>query len=362
MPALSLQRSVFILLLLFLVCVGLYYAKPFLVPLAFACLLAMLLIPLSASLESKGWNRALTSLVCVLLVLALVAGVISLVVWQVTDMASDADQIEKNLVKKISELKDYVSERFGVSRKAQQEVIDKQQASSSNNISGMVTKVLASLGTILTNFILLLVYIFLLIYFRTHLKNFVLKLVPTANRAKAVQTMDASRKVAQKYLTGLSLMIVCLWIMYGIGFTIAGVKLPVFFAILCGMLEIIPFIGNLAGTGITVLMSIAQGGESSLIIGILITYALVQFIQTYILEPLVVGHEVNINPLFTILGIVAGEVIWGVPGMILAIPVLGITKIVCDNITSLQPYGFLLGEEKKKAHKPFLKKIKGRFK
>lgn len=361
MPALSLQKSVFILLLLFLICVGLHYTKPFLVPLAFACLLSMLLLPLSASLESKGWNRALTSLICVLLVLALVAGILSLIVWQVTDMAADADQIEKNVTKNVNELKDYVSDKFGVSRQRQEEVIDKQQASSSNNVSGLATKVLASLGTILTNFVLVLVYIFLLIFFRTHLKNFILKLIPAANRAKAVQTIDASRKVAQKYLIGLSLMIVCLWVMYGIGFSIAGVKLPVFFAVLCGLLEIVPFIGNLAGTGITVLMSIAQGGDSSVIIGILLTYALVQFIQTYILEPLVVGHEVNINPLFTILGIVAGEAIWGVPGMILAIPALGITKIICDNITSLQPYGFLLGEEKKKEHKPFQKKIKGWF-
>ncbi|MEJ7671601.1 MAG: AI-2E family transporter [Chitinophagaceae bacterium] len=85
-----------------------------------------------------------------------------------------------------------------------------------------------------------------------------------------------------------------------------------------------------------------------ILIGVLITYAVVQFIQTYILEPLVVGAEVNINPLFTIIAIVLGELIWGIPGMVLAIPLTGIFKIICDNVEPLKPYGFLIGKEKRR--------------
>lgn len=100
-----------------------------------------------------------------------------------------------------------------------------------------------------------------------------------------------------------------------------------------------------------------------MIIGVLITYVIVQFIQSYLLEPLVVGAEVNINPLFTILIIIAGETIWGIPGMILAIPVLGIIKIICDHVEPLKPYGFLIGEDKKpKKERGFVSKIKGWFK
>jgi predicted PurR-regulated permease PerM len=143
-------------------------------------------------------------------------------------------------------------------------------------------------------------------------------------------------------------MIVGLWIMYSIGFSIVGVKFPVFFAIVCGLLEIVPFVGNLTGNLLTVLMVVLQGGGTGMIVGVLITYATVQFLQTYILEPLVVGAEVNINPLFTIIVLVAGELVWGIPGMVLAIPLLGIVKIICDHIEPLKPYGFLIGQQKKK--------------
>jgi predicted PurR-regulated permease PerM len=126
-------------------------------------------------------------------------------------------------------------------------------------------------------------------------------------------------------------------------------------------LEIVPFVGNLIGNILTVVVSLAQGGDMNLVIGILVTYGLVQFIQSYILEPLVVGSEVSIHPVFTIIGIVAGEFIWGIAGMILAIPILGITKIVCDHVEPLKPFGFLIGEEKKK-HSSMIDKVKGWFK
>ena len=98
-----------------------------------------------------------------------------------------------------------------------------------------------------------------------------------------------------------------------------------------------------------------------MIIGVLITYAIVQFLQTYILEPLVVGSGVNVNPLFTIAGIVAGEMVWGVPGMILAIPVMGMVKIICDHIEPLKPYGFLIGQERK-SKRTLVDKVKNWFK
>jgi predicted PurR-regulated permease PerM len=126
-------------------------------------------------------------------------------------------------------------------------------------------------------------------------------------------------------------------------------------------LEIVPFVGNLTGTALTVVMALIQGGDLNMVIGILVVYGLVQFIQTYLLEPIIVGAEVSINPMFTIIGLVAGEMIWGIGGMILAIPLLGITKIVFDHIESLKPFGYLIGSEKKIGEKGLVKTIKGWF-
>lgn len=345
----SLQKPTQVLFFLFLLFGGAYYAKGFLVPFVIAALLAMLLLPLAAKLEARKWPRALAVLLCVLVVVLVVAGVSLLLAWQISDLAKDANNIEQNLTKKLAEVRGYIDHTFGISRQQQKDMLNGGQPS--GRLQSIITSLLAGLGSFLTDTILMFVYLFLLLYLRNHLKQFVLRLVPATEREHAAKVMHDCRKVAQKYLAGMSLMIACLWVLYGIGFSIVGVKSALFFAVLCGLLEIVPFIGNLTGTLFTVITVFAQGGSGGMVLGVLITYGLVQFVQTYLLEPMVVGAEVSINPLVTIAGLVVGELVWGIPGMILAIPLLGIAKIICDNVPAWQPVGFLLGGEPKKRKK-----------
>jgi len=248
----------------------------------------------------------------------------------------------------IKELKGYINKNFGISSSQQDQLINSQKEAGSDITQGILSGVASGVMSFLIDFILVLVYIFLFMYYRTHIKKFVLQLVPEPQKNNAREIITDIQKVSQKYLAGLGMMIVGLWIMYSIGFSIVGLKYAVFFAILCGLLEIIPFVGNLTGNFLAIIMVIIQGGGMGMIFGIVITYAIVQILQTYILEPLVVGAEVNINPLFTILVLVAGELLWGIAGMVMAIPLLGIIKIICDHIEPLKPYGFLIGREKKK--------------
>jgi predicted PurR-regulated permease PerM len=151
--------------------------------------------------------------------------------------------------------------------------------------------------------------------------------------------------------------------MYSIGFSIMGVKNAFFFAILCGLLEIVPFIGNITGTTLTALMSAVQGAGVPMLVGIVCTYGIIQFIQGWVLEPLILGPQVKINPFATVIALVLGELLWGIPGIFLAIPLVAMFKIVCDHIDPLKPYGFLIGKiETGKDEPGFIKKIMNRYK
>lgn len=358
MIAQKLVKTATVLAILVLIVVILVYAKPFLVPLTFAALLSMLLLPVTKWLQAKGIPNVLAIILSILTLVAFFALVIYFITWQVSDIASNATKIEQQLNTKYQQAQQFIAEHLGIPPQKQQQMIQKQQQSSSGQMGTMITGFLAGLGGFLTNTLLVLVYIFLFIYFRGRLKGFIVRLVPPEEKNNALHVVSEAQKVAQKYLGGLAMMIVLLWVMYGIGFTIVGVKNALFFAIICGLLEIVPFVGNLTGTALTLTMSLVQGGGMNLVIGILVTYALVQFIQTYLIEPLVVGSEVSINPLFTIVGLVAGEILWGIPGMVLAIPLLGIAKIVFDHVEPLKPYGYLIGEDKSKKESGFKKKMK----
>ena len=80
-----------------------------------------------------------------------------------------------------------------------------------------------------------------------------------------------------------------------------------------------------------------------MVLEILLTYGVIQGIQFYIISPLVMRAQVHLQPLFTIVVLIAGDLLWGIPGMILAIPSLGILKIILDKTESFQAFGFLLG-------------------
>jgi predicted PurR-regulated permease PerM len=341
----QLSKWVQILLLIFLLVCGVYFAKPFLVPVLFGGLLAMVLLPVSEKLERKI-PKLLAIILSVLLFIAVAAGIISLLSWQMTDLAKDATSIEQKLNASFAKFMEQAQNTLGISSQQQQELF-KKQAQSQGKGSGWFSNLFNSTISIAGNSLLCLIYIFLFLYYRSKLKNFILMLVPATKKKEATIVVEEAQDVAQKYLTGLASMILCLWILYGIGFSLVGVKNALFFAVLCGLLEIVPFVGNLTGTAITAVMVLAQGGGTPMLMGVIGTYMFVQFFQTYVLEPLVVGSNVNINPLFTIAGIVLGELVWGVAGMALAIPLLGIIKIICDHVNALKPIGYLIGQEKK---------------
>lgn len=328
------------LLALFLVVLGLYYAKSFLIPIAIAAVIATLFLPFCKWLESKKINRGIATLISVITLLLFMGGILTLVLWQVSLLTNDIELLKSTAIETGEHLQEFIFNQFGITVEKQSQIIKAQQSSVTKLIPGL-------LGSLTSNFaslILTLVYIFCLLYYRGHIKQFLLKLSVNSQRHETEKVIYQVAQVSQQYLLGLSKMIFLLWVMYGIGFSILGVKNAIFFAILCGLLEIVPFIGNITGTTITVLVAAVQGASPAMIFGIIGTYGLVQFIQGWVLEPIIVGSQVKINPMFTIIALVIGELIWGIPGIFLAIPLIAMFKIVFDNIDSLKPYGFLISE------------------
>jgi predicted PurR-regulated permease PerM len=346
------------LLLLFLVIAGLLFAKGFLIPLCIAGILATLFLPLCKWLEKVKVPKVLAVIICLLVLLITITGVGALLTWQVNELTKDFSVLSEKVVETFKGIQRYIFTNFGITPQKQSEVLSNEKFS----ITGIMKVLAGSFASIFTDFILVLAYIFLVLFFRTHIAQFILKIMPAAQQTEMTKMLSSITKVSQQYLFGLTKMIVCLWIMYGIGFSLIGVKNALFFAILCGLLEIVPFIGNLIGTTLTVLVAFVQGAGLPLVAGIIGIYFLVQLIQEWILSPIILGPQVKINGFTTIVALVLGELIWGIAGIFLAIPLVAMFKIVCDHIESLKPYGFLIGEIENKKGSKIVQKLKNKFK
>ena len=347
------------LLILFLVFAGIYFAKDFLVPFSIAGVLSTLFLPFCKGMEKKNVPKGLAVLICLLVFLLVIAIIGALLGWQISALTGDFSLLKEKTVETFSRIQEYIFNHLGVSTEKQAQILNNEQP----RVTVIMQMLAGSLASVFTNFILTMAYFFLLLYYRAHIMNFFLKLSSPSQRNEMGQVLHSVARVSQQYLLGLAKMIICLWIMYGIGFSILGVKNALFFAVLCGLLEIVPFIGNITGTTLTVLVAAVQGASLPMLAGIIGTYGIVQFIQGWVLEPIILGPQVKINPFTTVIALVLGELLWGIPGIFLAIPLIAMVKIVCDHVESLKPYGFLIGEiETAKAEPGFVKKIKTWYK
>jgi predicted PurR-regulated permease PerM len=324
----------------------LYFAKPVLMPLAIAGMFALVFMPACRWLEGKGCHTVVAAIICGLFFAGLVTAIVLFVIWHLQHISTDFSDVRQHFTDYIHEFRKYLHDSFGMDTLKKDSPLPIPVQPNSDGIGKIAASLMGSVVSIAINLLLILVYMIMLLCLRHDIRAFILRMAASQSQGRTEIVITQSAKVVQQYLRGLSIVILCLWIMYSIGFTLVGVHTPVFFAILCGILEIIPFVGNITGSTLTCLMALSQGGGFNMVLGVLITYMLIQAIQFYIISPLVMQTQVSIHPLFTIVVLFAGDLLWGISGMILAIPALGIVKIVCDHIDYLQPFGLLLGKNR----------------
>jgi predicted PurR-regulated permease PerM len=325
-----------------------YFAKPVLMPLAIAAVLAIVFIPFCRRLEKAGINPTLSAIICGLIFALLFGGLVFFFVFYFKQIVTDLSGIKQHIVDYNQYVKKYLHDNFGVNPQGSRSSIPVPFQPDGEGLGKMAAFLMGLALSLVINLVLINVYLIMLLCIRGQIKLFILRVVLPDARDQAKAVISRCAGVVRNYLVGLAIIIVFLWIMYSIGFSIVGIHYALFFAVLCGLLEIVPFVGNITGSTLTSIMALSQGGGMGMVAGVLITYALIQFIQFYIITPLVMRDQVNIHPIFTILILITGDLIWGIPGMILAIPLLGIVKVVCDNVESLAPLGHLLGHHKKR--------------
>ena len=137
--------------------------------------------------------------------------------------------------------------------------------------------------------------------------------------------------------------IVC--VLNSVALLIIGVPSAIVIGVIGGILNILPYIGGIIAIALPVLMvTVTHNGFSGQLL-VIASYLVIQFIDNNILVPRIVSKKVQINALMSILVVLLGGALWGVSGMFLSIPLIGVLKIIFDRVDELKPYGKLLGDE-----------------
>lgn len=218
----------------------------------------------------------------------------------------------------------------------------------------------ATTGTIFTIGILP-VYIFLLLFYRDKFNVFLLKMFSKEKHQKVEIIVTKISSVIKKYMSGISIVVFILCFLNTIGLMIVAIKYALLLGVISALFNLIPYFGTLIGGAIPLLVALLTESSPKYAFGVVILFIIIQFIENNILTPNITGGKVNINPFITILSIIIGGMVWGLPGMFIAVPLIGVIKIICDNVASLEPYAYLLGVQGVKKHAISLQDIKTFF-
>ncbi|GAB2464873.1 AI-2E family transporter [Hymenobacter qilianensis] len=358
MRSISLARVNGLLLLALLALALLYYGRLFLIPVAFSIVLAMLLSPVSRWLESWGLGRGFASFLCLVLLLLVLAAMGWAIGEQAANISEQLPQIQAKLQQLLNQGQQLIQREFGVTPKVQIEFVQEQISKIAQSANRYLTTSLKGIFGLLGGFVLVLLYLFFLLWQRGKFREFLLRLAPAENRSEYARMLHQIRQVSGQYLVGRLISIVFLAVFYGIGFSIIGLQNAVLLGLIAAFPTIVPYVGAFVGGLFPLIMALIGGSSGQVLptVGIMVA---AQVIDNNIIEPLVMGANLNLSPIFTIVAIVLGELIWGVPGMILFEPLFAIIRIICSHVPALHPYAFLLEDEMQEPQ--WLQKLKHVF-
>jgi predicted PurR-regulated permease PerM len=320
-------------------------------PLVTAFFLSIVLLPVYRFLRRKKVPEIL-SIALVLLMLFLGMGAI---IWffssQISRLAVDFPKIKENVSLHLNSLSAWISKKANFSTEKQVQLINEQSKKLLDGAGGMLGGAAASLSSIFVFVGLLPIYIFLMLFYKNLLVRFVFLWFPAENHPKVKEALRETEVIIKSYLVGLLIQITYITVLVGGILMIIGIKHAILIGVIFAVLNLIPYIGALLGNIIGVLLTLTSSQEVWPIFAVLITIAVVQFVDNNILMPRIVGSKVKINALVSIVGVIVAGSLAGVAGMFLSLPVIAVFKIIFDRTNTLKQWGVLLGDEKPR-HSP----------
>ena len=321
--------------------------RDILVPFAFSLIIAVLLNPLVNKFNAYGVKKVVSISLAMLIAFAIFGGILYFLSSQIVGFGENFGLLKQKFSSILSGLQQWVQAKFGMSIQKQITLVN-EALDSSKSLVG--TTIGTALGTLTVVFIVP-VYIFLLLFYKTLILNFLYEVFAEENSKKVAEILGQTKGAIQSYMVGLLLEALIVATMNSIALLILGVPYAILLGVIGALLNMLPYIGGIIAIALPVLMATVTKDGYSTQLGILIGYAIIQFIDNNFLIPKIVSSKVQINALVSIVVVLLGGALWGVSGMFLSIPFVAILKIIFDRVDDMKPWGKLLGDTVPTRHK-----------
>jgi len=362
----SFQKTFFVIATIIGLFAILILAETVLIPIAFAFLLAFILFPVTRRLELWGANEIVSTSLAIIGMFLIIGGAILLFSNQIIQLSENLTDFKGKILDVFADATIFINQNIGVLPPFEKgELLEKIKVWINDSSGSLVSRTFSSSANIIFGLLTSVVYTFLILIYRRGLVNALVSFYPKEHRGKAFNLFKSIQKVGQQYLFGMMIIILIIGFVNSLGLWIIGIDNPFLFGFLASVMAIIPYAGTLIGASIPVLYSFFSHDSLWIPMSIAIYFWFVQFVESNYLTPKIVGGNLKINALASIMSIIIGGSVWGIAGMIIFLPFAAMLKVFCQEYEELKPIALLIGEHnddsketKDKLFEKWLKKIK----
>ncbi|MCF3107780.1 AI-2E family transporter [Niabella sp. CC-SYL272] len=316
-----------------------------LAPMFFSFLMALLFLPVAVFLERKcRFRRTLATTLVIVLMLLVFAGVIAFFSTEARSFTEDWPRLKQNGMQAFETTQDWIRSKFHINAKKQWDYINQGAEKLFSQSAAIVS---TTLSTVSATFIFVgftVLFTFFILNYRKVLYAFLLSVFSDAHKQRVEEIVRRVKTIIKKYIIGLLIQMLIVSAMLILVLSLIGVKYAVLLGFMGGVLNVIPYLGIITALLFSCLVTFATVGSGKVLL-VVIAFIIVHAIDGNIVMPLVVGSKVKLNPMIAFIGIIVGEMLWGISGMFLCIPFLAILKIIFDRVDGLHAWGMLMGEE-----------------
>jgi putative permease len=325
----------------------LIYGRRLFSPLLFSFLFAVLLLPLANRMERRWkFSRNTASLISVILFLLGLFLVVFLIISQLTSLVSDWPMLKSQLTLLFYNIQLWALTHLKIDAAKQMNYINNATDNIMHSGTSLVGQTVLSLTSVLLFFVFIFLYTFFILFYRRLLVRFVTIAFSEDYTDVIKDIVQQVKHVIRGYIVGLFIEMAIVTTAAVSLFLVLGLKYAFLMGLMVGVFNIIPYVGIFSALVMSILVTVATSNPADAIY-VAGSIIVIHLIDSNYLMPKVVGSHVKINPFIVIMGVVAGELIWGIPGMFLSIPYLAIAKVIFDRVEGLRAYGILMGEEEK---------------
>ena len=332
-----------ILLFIVLSVAALHFGAPFLKPIVFGILLASLMTPFCDFLERKGMHRIFASIISTLVLFIVIGAILTLLVFQLNNFALELSSFGNELKASIEAFREKIAAVTDLSLERQNDIWQDRSQKLLNSIENSVTQFISAFINSIIDLLIVLLYVILFLLYRRKIYEFIMIYIPQEKKANSDEILSKVNKVVVSYLWGRAQVMAVLAVMYYVSFALFDLPYAVLLVVFATIITIIPYLGPFVSGLIPIVFSFIFFDSITTVAVFTLLIITIQLIESYVLEPLIIGKEVKLNPLIVILAVITGGLIWGIAGMVLFVPIFAMVKIISQNSVGLEPIGFLFG-------------------